>query len=166
MIKSHFIEILVILQLQHNQATNTSKKYTEEDNIVNPLVTGKRWWFGKVNKCQDCLAMGFMGYGGITKTIFVLDSRCWLEVADNQVSSGRMDAAKELLTKVLTHNNSCAAAYQYLGNYSFIWGIRILLCYQKLIFQNFDNLCMTFCVRKPSEALFRNRWKWYSLSHC
>ncbi|XP_063824062.1 tetratricopeptide repeat protein 21B-like [Ostrinia nubilalis] len=41
--------------------------------------------------------------------------RCWLEVADSQVSSGRMDAAKELLTKVLTHNNSCATAYQYLG---------------------------------------------------
>ncbi|XP_052749213.1 tetratricopeptide repeat protein 21B-like [Galleria mellonella] len=41
--------------------------------------------------------------------------RCWLEVADNQISSGRMDAAKELLTKILNHNNSCAAAYQYLG---------------------------------------------------
>ncbi|XP_026737258.1 tetratricopeptide repeat protein 21B-like [Trichoplusia ni] len=41
--------------------------------------------------------------------------RCWLEVADSQISSGRMDAAKELLTKVLNHNNSCATAYQYLG---------------------------------------------------
>ncbi|XP_072940009.1 tetratricopeptide repeat protein 21B-like [Epargyreus clarus] len=41
--------------------------------------------------------------------------RCWLEVADNQISSGRLDAAKELLTKVLNHNNSCATAYQYLG---------------------------------------------------
>nr|XP_049694551.1 tetratricopeptide repeat protein 21B [Helicoverpa armigera]XP_049694552.1 tetratricopeptide repeat protein 21B [Helicoverpa armigera] len=41
--------------------------------------------------------------------------RCWLEVADGQISSGRMDAAKELLTKVLNHNNSCATAYQYLG---------------------------------------------------
>ncbi|KAJ0178912.1 hypothetical protein K1T71_005687 [Dendrolimus kikuchii] len=41
--------------------------------------------------------------------------RCWLEVADNQVTSSRTDAAKELLTKVLNHNNSCAAAYQYLG---------------------------------------------------
>ncbi|XP_059056730.1 tetratricopeptide repeat protein 21B-like [Achroia grisella] len=41
--------------------------------------------------------------------------RCWLEVADSQVSSGRMEAAKELLTKILNHNNSCAAAYQYLG---------------------------------------------------
>ncbi|XP_013200236.2 tetratricopeptide repeat protein 21B-like [Amyelois transitella] len=41
--------------------------------------------------------------------------RCWLEVADNQVSSGRSEAAKELLTKILNHNNSCATAYQYLG---------------------------------------------------
>lgn len=41
--------------------------------------------------------------------------RCWLEVADGQVSSGRVDAAKELLTKVLNHNNSCSAAYQLLG---------------------------------------------------
>lgn len=41
--------------------------------------------------------------------------RCWLEVADGQVASGRIDAAKELLTKILNHNNSCAAAYQYLG---------------------------------------------------
>ncbi|KAM3967248.1 tetratricopeptide repeat protein 21B [Aphomia sociella] len=41
--------------------------------------------------------------------------RCWLEVADSQVNSGRTDAAKELLTKILNHNNSCAAAYQYLG---------------------------------------------------
>lgn len=41
--------------------------------------------------------------------------KCWLEVADGQISSGRLDAAKELLTKVLNHNNSCAAAYQYLG---------------------------------------------------
>lgn len=41
--------------------------------------------------------------------------RCWLEVADGQISSGRVDAAKELLTKVLNHNSSCATAYQYLG---------------------------------------------------
>ncbi|KAF9409756.1 hypothetical protein HW555_010955 [Spodoptera exigua] len=41
--------------------------------------------------------------------------KCWLEVADGQINSGRLDAAKELLTKVLNHNNSCAAAYQYLG---------------------------------------------------
>ncbi|CAH0729262.1 unnamed protein product, partial [Brenthis ino] len=41
--------------------------------------------------------------------------RCWLEVADNQISSSRMDAAKEILTKIINHNNSCAAAYQYLG---------------------------------------------------
>lgn len=27
-----------------------------------------------------------------------------------------MDAAKEILTKIINHNNSCAAAYQYLGN--------------------------------------------------
>ncbi|KPJ18977.1 Tetratricopeptide repeat protein 21B [Papilio machaon] len=40
--------------------------------------------------------------------------RCWLEVADGQINSGKLDAAKELLTKVLNHNNSCAAAYQYL----------------------------------------------------
>ncbi|XP_032512890.2 tetratricopeptide repeat protein 21B-like [Danaus plexippus] len=41
--------------------------------------------------------------------------RCWLEVVDNQISSGRMDAAKEILTKILNHNKSCAQAYQYLG---------------------------------------------------
>ncbi|XP_023941812.1 tetratricopeptide repeat protein 21B [Bicyclus anynana] len=41
--------------------------------------------------------------------------RCWLEVADNQISSGRTEAAKEILTKILNHNSSCAAAYQYLG---------------------------------------------------
>ncbi|KAL4708301.1 hypothetical protein ACJJTC_007707 [Scirpophaga incertulas] len=41
--------------------------------------------------------------------------RCWLEVAESQINSGRMDAAKELLTKVLNHNHSCASAYQYLG---------------------------------------------------
>lgn len=41
--------------------------------------------------------------------------RCWLEVAEGQISSGRTDAAKELLTKILNHNNSCARAYQYLG---------------------------------------------------
>ncbi|XP_038223244.1 tetratricopeptide repeat protein 21B-like [Zerene cesonia] len=41
--------------------------------------------------------------------------KCWLEVADNQINSGRTDAAKELLTKVLTHNKSCVLAYQYLG---------------------------------------------------
>ncbi|XP_046963364.1 tetratricopeptide repeat protein 21B-like [Vanessa cardui] len=42
--------------------------------------------------------------------------RCWLEVADNQISSGRADAAKEILTKIINHNNSCATAYQYLGS--------------------------------------------------
>ncbi|CAH2991716.1 unnamed protein product [Chilo suppressalis] len=41
--------------------------------------------------------------------------RCWLEVAESQVSSGRTEAARELLAKILHHNNSCAAAYQYLG---------------------------------------------------
>ncbi|CAH2071598.1 unnamed protein product, partial [Iphiclides podalirius] len=41
--------------------------------------------------------------------------RCWLEVAEGQVNSSRLDAAKELLTKILNHNNSCATAYQYLG---------------------------------------------------
>ncbi|XP_047526075.1 tetratricopeptide repeat protein 21B-like [Pieris napi] len=41
--------------------------------------------------------------------------RCWLEVADNQINSGRLEAAKELLAKVLTHNKSCISAYQYLG---------------------------------------------------
>ncbi|CAK1598611.1 unnamed protein product [Parnassius mnemosyne] len=41
--------------------------------------------------------------------------RCWLEVVDGQINSGRVDAAKELLTKILNHNNSCATAYQYLG---------------------------------------------------
>lgn len=41
--------------------------------------------------------------------------RCWLEIAESQVNSGRTDAAKELLTKILNHNNSCVAAYQYLG---------------------------------------------------
>lgn len=38
-------------------------------------------------------------------------------MADGQVSSGRLDVAKELLTKILNHNQSCAAAYQYLGNF-------------------------------------------------
>ncbi|XP_045447028.1 tetratricopeptide repeat protein 21B-like [Melitaea cinxia] len=42
--------------------------------------------------------------------------RCWLEVADNQINSGRSDAAKEILTKIINHNNSCATAYQYLGS--------------------------------------------------
>ncbi|VVC96316.1 unnamed protein product [Leptidea sinapis] len=41
--------------------------------------------------------------------------KCWLEVVDNQISSGRTDAAKELLTKILNHNKSCVTAYQYLG---------------------------------------------------
>ncbi|XP_041971107.1 tetratricopeptide repeat protein 21B-like [Aricia agestis] len=41
--------------------------------------------------------------------------RCWLEVVDNQINSGRMEVAKELLSKILLHNQSCAAAYQYLG---------------------------------------------------
>ncbi|XP_049870383.1 tetratricopeptide repeat protein 21B-like [Pectinophora gossypiella] len=41
--------------------------------------------------------------------------RCWLEIADNQVNSGRVDVAREILTKILNHNNSCATAYQYLG---------------------------------------------------
>lgn len=41
--------------------------------------------------------------------------RCWLEVADNQVTTGRVEAARELLAKILNHNNSCATAYQYLG---------------------------------------------------
>ncbi|CAG9132076.1 unnamed protein product [Plutella xylostella] len=41
--------------------------------------------------------------------------RCWLEVADSQVSAGRADAARELLTKILNHNRSCAPAYQLLG---------------------------------------------------
>ncbi|XP_048479226.1 tetratricopeptide repeat protein 21B [Plutella xylostella] len=41
--------------------------------------------------------------------------RCWLEVADSQVSAGRAEAARELLTKILNHNRSCAPAYQLLG---------------------------------------------------
>ncbi|XP_030029552.2 LOW QUALITY PROTEIN: tetratricopeptide repeat protein 21B [Manduca sexta] len=75
-------------------AYNIIKQPTRAKNILKRTISGIPWTPEKAEGLE----------------------RCWLEVADNQISSGRIDAAKELLTKILNHNNSCAMAYQYLGS--------------------------------------------------
>lgn len=41
--------------------------------------------------------------------------RCWLLAADGHVVAGRAEAAREVLRRVLYHNQSCGRAYEYLG---------------------------------------------------
>ncbi|XP_068631155.1 tetratricopeptide repeat protein 21B-like [Battus philenor] len=74
-------------------AYNITKQPTRAKNILKRTISSIQWTPEKADGLE----------------------RCWLEVADGQINSGRLDAAKELLTKVLNHNNSCATAYQYLG---------------------------------------------------
>ena len=41
--------------------------------------------------------------------------RSWLMLADLYCSSGKYDLAQELCKRCLTHNQSCAKAWEYLG---------------------------------------------------
>ncbi|XP_060525880.1 tetratricopeptide repeat protein 21B-like isoform X2 [Cylas formicarius] len=41
--------------------------------------------------------------------------RCWLLLADHYIQSGKLEAAHDLVTKVVDHNKACTKAYEYLG---------------------------------------------------